>query len=604
MLGGYLIKQGKDGPAGSPDSSSQAIATTAGLLPNGQLFAVGSNLLTLGDGTQIVIPAQDLQTLCVIDINSGEDFVVAFPFVLENQGFFDQSSLDEYFSATYSGAVFDAATGKYKRLRPAGELDELPIIAGSCAANPIERCCVAGPTLLQGDANATNLDAQFGNVVPSVAIDDGATLKVEQVIQAVTVGLEYTATPPFPNTTAGQSPAAVNTNFSAERTLEVTKVIQTEAPGNDTDCTSRHVTARLAVASINAPESQFVLEDLAPSLTVITDKVTGHGTIESPYAGIPDNSIVGTVAIFGLPKDFVGLKIRTLGSAVGDGYGIVGSNSLAEPVQVRSVDCGVTNTYTFIRNTARIGWDAARTDCGERPVKKLLIVAQGESNTGGIALNANLHPEEIGPRNLNFLNVTTLLFEPLHIGVNNNLDHLGLDSTTHSWENGLATINEGDSTRDIWYVQAGQGGSKVLEWVGGFGGGIPKRDERLAAAKSVEDFDDVVFWISIGINDARDATPLADYRDALPVIFANIRAACPGAKIVITELIDDGTTNDYNLLRREYDAEIRAAADADADVISVSVEGLPLLNFSHWNAEGHRLLARRMYAATKILTAV
>ena len=60
--------------------------------------------------------------------------------------------------------------------------------------------------------------------------------------------------------------------------------------------------------------------------------------------------------------------------------------------------------------------------------KTILVVINGESNSGGYALNSEASPRELGRRrSVKILNNTTLAtFDDLDIGVNNLVGHTGL----------------------------------------------------------------------------------------------------------------------------------------------------------------------------------
>src|ERR1044072_1981924 len=106
------------------------------------------------------------------------------------------------------------------------------------------------------------------------------------------------------------------------------------------------------------------------------------------------------------------------------------------------------------------------------PTDTLLFIFNGESNSGGLGANSGATSHELSVRSsIQILNNYTLLFEDLHIGVNNILQHAGFNDSgpnnqNHGWELGLANKVEANAfpQTQAHLVKTGQGGSLINEW--------------------------------------------------------------------------------------------------------------------------------------------
>ena len=149
---------------------------------------------------------------------------------------------------------------------------------------------------------------------------------------------------------------------------------------------------------------------------------------------------------------------------------------------------------------------------GKVPASDLLIIAFGESNSGGQVDNADATAGELAARTLQIWNVNTEVFEALDVGTNNNLDHFGLDSTKHSWEIGLANIYDtGFFGRTVRYLQTGQGGSRVTEWESADAYWLEFVDRTTKAMAAVSGQTPVVWW-TLGINDLGNGVTAATWK--------------------------------------------------------------------------------------------
>jgi len=164
---------------------------------------------------------------------------------------------------------------------------------------------------------------------------------------------------------------------------------------------------------------------------------------------------------------------------------------------------------------------------------KILIVLLGESNSGGISPNSSAVSSELLPRNVKILNNSSLVFEPLDIGSNNLINHYGLESywyDCHGME--LEIANKYDEGffggKEVFIVKAGIGGSKVSQWqIGGtFSGQNSFENFKTRVSKAIELLDnpEVVFMLSIGINDKLASTAAETYKSGLKTIIQNIQS--------------------------------------------------------------------------------
>jgi len=225
----------------------------------------------------------------------------------------------------------------------------------------------------------------------------------------------------------------------------------------------------------------------------------------------------------------------------------------------------------------------------------LLFISFGESNSGGYAENMDATLVELQPRmELQFWNVRTTLFEPLEVGVNNNLDHFRLEPKTHGWELGLANQVEAGKfgLRLIYFVQTGQGGSVVSQWsVDGLY--WPKfLDRTRKAREAIKPDPDIVVWVTLGINDAIAGTPPKYYESAMIEILQRLQSELPRATICIAKL--PPLNENYN----EYSRRVDSISQQLENVTAVEVNGLDMRDDNHWSYEGMKALSTRMIEAT------
>lgn len=224
-----------------------------------------------------------------------------------------------------------------------------------------------------------------------------------------------------------------------------------------------------------------------------------------------------------------------------------------------------------------------------------LIIFTGESNSGGIALNSDLTSGQLSPRPaVQILNNLTFEFEDLDIGTNNLLDHAQLEAystTSHSWENGLASsVEAGDwGYSQVYLVKAGQGGSKIADW--GTGGTyFTKLVERVNAAKALIKAQGKIplpfIWYSQGINDRTGGTNGSAWKSATLTHFQNLRQQIGYAPILEPSFMSGN--DPYNTYLGELASSDKFFFVVDSTGAGVQGDGI------HWTASGQALIASRL----------
>jgi Carbohydrate esterase, sialic acid-specific acetylesterase len=225
-------------------------------------------------------------------------------------------------------------------------------------------------------------------------------------------------------------------------------------------------------------------------------------------------------------------------------------------------------------------------------VTRLLIVFNGESNSGGYAPNSSATAQELAPNSLvKILNNNTLLFEDLHIGVNNLLGHAGLSLGTHGWELGLAIEAIAARGVEVYLVKTGQGGSSISDW-NATGSYFLTAAQRINRAKQLVGQSSLAIWYSQGINDAYYNTMSEQAWQQATIAYLNrLRAVVgEGALTLLSELTPQWTTKNSGL--RTVSANVSNSAVVSAAGASI----LPDLN--HFDYAGMKLIANRLFQYT------
>lgn len=227
----------------------------------------------------------------------------------------------------------------------------------------------------------------------------------------------------------------------------------------------------------------------------------------------------------------------------------------------------------------------------------ILFIFTGESNSGGLAVNADCNSRELEPRLcLQILNNTTLTLQSMQIGVNNLIGHTGLpDNATHGWENGLADLVDAGQfyQSQVYLLKTGQGGSMMYQWALGdtYMNTFTSRHSAITTLLSGKTYRKVIFY-SQGINDAISGTDPDTWKAATVTHFSDMRNIVgANTPILITRLMTPGQTGNYALYNAKFD-EI-CASDPYSFMIDTSGAGLEA-DGNHWNYSGMKLIASRM----------
>jgi len=227
-----------------------------------------------------------------------------------------------------------------------------------------------------------------------------------------------------------------------------------------------------------------------------------------------------------------------------------------------------------------------------RADESLLFVINGESNSGGYALNAQASPRELERRtSVRILNNTTLAsFDDLQIGVNNLVGHDRLaNGTTHGFE--LELTNRADADEryraPCYLVKTGQGGSRIAEWniKGTYYTTFSKRVRAASKLLAGQPHRTIVLF-SLGINDAIAGTDVDVWRTAVKEHFGNVRREV-GAD---TPIIMTRFMRRYAL----FNTAIEEICREVPNTYSVGTVDAPLRDDNHWDYEGTKRVAGRM----------
>lgn len=229
----------------------------------------------------------------------------------------------------------------------------------------------------------------------------------------------------------------------------------------------------------------------------------------------------------------------------------------------------------------------------QSPVKpKLLVIINGESNSGGYALNSEANEAELAPRkSVKILNNETLKsFDDLDIGTNNLVGHKGMEkSDTHGFELELANCADQLKAKDlpIYLVKTGHGGSRIDQWATS-GEYYATFLDRIHAAQELLKDEAVrpVIFFSLGINDAVAGTKLDAWKPAVKEHFANMRKELGAdTPIIMTRFMPQFAA--YNTVIEEICAEV-------PHTYSVNTLDASLRDAYHWNYDGMKLVTDRM----------
>lgn len=217
----------------------------------------------------------------------------------------------------------------------------------------------------------------------------------------------------------------------------------------------------------------------------------------------------------------------------------------------------------------------------------LLVIFNGESNSGGYASNAELSGTDLQPfPKTQILNNSSLLFESLQVGVNNLIDHAGLvNNATHGWEVGLARrcVQGKLGPTPVYLLKTGQGGSIISQWNSG-GAYYTTFLARVNAAKTLlasTSYTPVV-WYTQGINDAIAGSDIPTWKAATLAHFTKIRLELPTAPILFgCNTIDSTNFGLWHSAMREV-----VGATSNCYYINTVLDNNNYRDPNHWNAAG------------------
>lgn len=244
------------------------------------------------------------------------------------------------------------------------------------------------------------------------------------------------------------------------------------------------------------------------------------------------------------------------------------------------------------------GLDAPAVDAPAPAYDVDLVFIQGESNAAGIADDASATAAELAPfPDIQILNNTTLTFEDLDIGSNNEIGQYVPDPPNqHGLELGLLRAVADGRLPPLYLVKCGASGSWVQQWQPGderdlWGECAPRMDAALAALREAGHTPRITVWQSLGLNDRyqRSTTP-EEFRTGMDALRAAFRDAYGADMVFLSTRFDNPPAQSYDWA---YIFDDIAAADPLA--FSIDVSGATYVDGSvHYDYDGFILIADRM----------
>jgi len=232
-----------------------------------------------------------------------------------------------------------------------------------------------------------------------------------------------------------------------------------------------------------------------------------------------------------------------------------------------------------------------------------LIVFSGESNSGGYADNADATTYEKSARSsVQKLDEYTLLFEDLHVTVNNLQDHVGfVDNTSHGWELGLANCVEDNffaTESQVYLVKTGQGASTIAQWNVG-GAYLNKLIARYEAAVDILTSEGKtpkpIIWYTQGINDAIAGTNEVTWKGDTIAHIAELRTIMGAdTPFLFVEIMAGSSGANYN------DSITAICTEVD-NCYLIPCTDATLRDLNHWDYDGMKLIAERLSTKTEEL---
>ncbi|MCJ8332027.1 MAG: hypothetical protein HRT89_10890 [Lentisphaeria bacterium] len=223
-----------------------------------------------------------------------------------------------------------------------------------------------------------------------------------------------------------------------------------------------------------------------------------------------------------------------------------------------------------------------------------LIIINGESNSGGCELNTMLTAAELEPyESVQVLNNENLEFEPMQIGVNNLMGHIGIDPALHHGFE-LELANRADQMPEgsapVHLVKTGHGGSTIGQWE------TPDIYyqiflQRINAAKELLEDKPIkpALFFSLGINDSNCETEISIWIPKIKAHFTAMRSELgEETPIIMTKFME---------YHAHYNDAIDQICSEDPNTCSVNTLDATLLDINHWDYEGLKLVSGRLIDA-------
>jgi hypothetical protein len=242
----------------------------------------------------------------------------------------------------------------------------------------------------------------------------------------------------------------------------------------------------------------------------------------------------------------------------------------------------------------------------------ILYVIFGESNSGGIAYNAEIPASELLPNSIvRIWNNDTSIFEPLDIGANNLLGHTGLtglssvggapgvanfEVSCHGLERSLVL----DASSTVYLLKSGQGGSRVAQWLpadaSGYWNTFVSRYTAARSALQAQGFRVVpicIWWQ--GVNDAIDGNTSTAWRNSTEAHFARVRTLVGATTPIFQMKI---MVNSANKIAINAHIDAIDAADPRTYAVDVSAaNNMIQADNHHWTTEGFRVAGQALTAS-------
>ena len=232
-----------------------------------------------------------------------------------------------------------------------------------------------------------------------------------------------------------------------------------------------------------------------------------------------------------------------------------------------------------------------------------LLILSGESNAGGLAVNAYATVTELMARSaVQILNNTSLSLEPLQVGVNNLIGHATLAANaTHGFELGLAnTVDAGRWTQSqIYMVKTGQGGSTIAQWASGNASGywttaLARFNAVKAAIQAAGKTPlPVIVW-SQGINDMIANTAVATWKAQTMAHFARLRTEWGAATPILMTAFTNPPLGSGATLYATYNTAMAEIAAADPNTFVIDTADATAVDPAHWDYRGLLTITERI----------